>query len=65
MVDGDITIEVDAGDLGYQLQYPLVPAKWVKSTISQTPNAGSGPVSYYLYTKQSPLAGANNYRINW
>lgn len=68
MVTGDITIEVDAGDLGYQLQYPLdpgVPAKWVQSTISQTPNGGSGSVSYYLYTKQSPLAGANNYRINW
>lgn len=68
MVDGDITIEVDAGDLGYQLQYPLdpgVPAKWAKSPISQTPNGGSGSVSYYLYTKQSPLAGANNYRINW
>lgn len=63
MVSGDITIEVDAGQLGWQQQYPG--ATWVQSPILIEPVAGQGDIDYYLYTKQQPIGNANNYRINW
>ena len=63
MVSGDITIEVDAGQLGWQQQYPG--ATWVQSSILIEPVTGQGNIDYYLYTKQQPIGNANNYRINW
>ena len=63
MVSGDITIEVDAGQLGWQQQYPG--STWVQSSILIEPVTGQGDIDYYLYTKQQPIGNANNYRINW
>ncbi len=63
MVSVDITIEVDAGPLGWQQQYPG--GTWVQSSILIEPVTGQGNIDYYLYTKQQPITDANNYRINW
>lgn len=58
---GDITIELDGGQLGWQPSYP---GDWTKSNTTFVVHGASGNVAYYLYTKIS-TGGNNNYRINW
>jgi hypothetical protein len=49
---GDITIQLDAGPLGYQPSYPG--SAWVRTNIP-----------YYLYTKGFPQGGASTWIVNW
>lgn len=62
MVNGDITIQLDAGPLGYQPSYP---GGWVKTPISFDVHNDAQNIPYWLYTKQAPQGGQATWIINW
>jgi hypothetical protein len=59
---GDITIQLDAGPLGYQPSYP---GGWAKTTTSFDVHNDAQNVPYFLYTKQAPQGGQATWIINW
>ena len=68
MIQGnDITIELDAGQLGWQPSYSesANAGQWVKTTRTFNVHSNATSVQYNLYTKAGTTALANNYRINW
>ena len=68
MIQGnDITIELDAGQLGWQPSYSesANAGQWVKTTVTFNVHSNATSVQYNLYTKAGTTALANNYRINW
>lgn len=63
MVQGaDITIQLDAGPLGYQPSYP---GGWVKTSVTFDVHSGAQNVPYFLYTKQAPQGGQATWIVNW
>jgi hypothetical protein len=64
---GDITIELDAGQLGWQPSYSAGAnaGGWVKTNKTFDVHAAATGIQYYLYTKSGTTGGANGYRINW
>jgi hypothetical protein len=64
---GDITIELDAGQLGWQASYSAGAnaGGWVRTTVTFDVHAAATGIQYYLYTKSGTTGGANGYRINW
>ena len=64
---GDITIELDAGQLGWQPSYSsgANAGGWVKTNMTFDVHPLASGIQYYLYTKSGTTGGANNYRINW
>ena len=63
MVQGaDITIQLDAGPLGYQPSYP---GGWVKTSVTFDVHSGAQAVPYFLYTKQAPQGGQATWIVNW
>ena len=68
MIQGnDITIELDAGQLGWQPSYSesANAGQWVKTSVTFNVHSNATSVQYNLYTKAGTTALANNYRINW
>lgn len=68
MIQGnDITIELDAGTLGWQPSYSesANAGQWVKTTRTFDVHSNATGIQYTLYTKAGTTALANNYRINW
>lgn len=59
---GDITIQLDAGPLGYQPSYP---GGWVKTSTTFDVHNDAQNVPYFLYTKQAPQGGQATWIINW
>ena len=64
---GDITIELDAGQLGWQASYSAGAnaGGWVKTNKTFDVHNSATGIQYYLYTKSGTTGGANGYRINW
>ena len=60
---GDITIQLDAGQLGFQASYPG--SAWVRTSVTFDVHGDALAVPYYLYTKGNPQGGANTWIINW
>ena len=60
---GDITIQLDAGQLGFQASYPG--SAWVRTSVTFDVHVDALAVPYYLYTKGNPQGGANTWIINW
>ena len=60
---GDITIQLDAGPLGYQPSYPG--SAWVKTSIQFDVHNDAQNVPYFLYTKQAPQGGQATWIVNW
>lgn len=59
---GDITIQLDAGPLGYQPSYP---GGWVKTSTTFDVHANALNVPYFLYTKGVPQGGQATWIVNW
>ncbi len=59
---GDITIQLDAGPLGYQPSYP---GGWVKTSTTFDVHNDAQNVPYFLYTKQAPQGGQATWIVNW
>ena len=64
---GDITIELDAGQLGWQPSYSAGAnaGQWVMTQVTFDVHSNASGIQYNLYTKAGTTALANNYRINW
>ena len=60
---GDITIQYDAGQLGYQASYPG--SAWVKTSTTFDVHANALAVPYFLYTKGFPQGGQATWIVNW
>ena len=60
---GDITIELDAGQLGYQPSYPG--SAWVRTSVTFDVHNDAQNIPYYLYTKGFPQGGASTWIVNW
>ncbi len=60
---GDITIQLDAGQLGYQPSYPG--SAWIKTTTSFNVHNDAQGIPYFLYTKQPNQGGQATWIINW
>ena len=60
---GDITIQLDAGPLGYQPSYPG--SAWVKTSTTFDVHNDAQNVPYFLYTKQAPQGGQATWIVNW
>ena len=68
MIQGsDITIELDAGQLGMQPSYSASgnAGGWVKTTTTFDVHPNASGIQYYLYTKSGSTGGANTYQFNW
>lgn len=59
---GDITIQLDAGPLGYQPSYP---GGWVKTSTTFDVHNDAQNVPYFLYTKGVPQGGQATWIVNW
>lgn len=60
---GDITIQLDAGPLGYQPSYPG--SAWVRTSVTFDVHNDAQNIPYYLYTKGFPQGGASTWIVNW
>ena len=60
---GDITIQYDAGPLGYQPSYPG--SAWVKTSTTFDVHNDAQNVPYFLYTKGVPQGGQATWIVNW
>tara|TARA_B110000037_G_scaffold216906_1_gene276886 strand:+ start:726 stop:1967 length:1242 start_codon:yes stop_codon:yes gene_type:complete len=68
MIQGsDISIELDAGQLGMQPSYSASgnAGGWVKTTMTFDVHPNASGIQYYLYTKSGSTGGANTYQFNW
>ena len=59
---GDITIQLDAGPLGYQPSYP---GGWAKTSTTFDVHNDAQNVPYFLYTKLAPQGGQATWIVNW
>ena len=59
---GDITIQLDAGPLGYQPSYG---SAWVRTSVDFDVHNNAQNIPYYLYTKGFTQGGASTWIVNW
>ena len=64
---GEITIELDAGQLGWQPSYSAGAnaGQWEVTTKYFDVHPSATGIEYNLYTKTGTTGDGNNYRINW